>query len=60
MENFNGKIADLVQTGALSSGHFIECLEHQSDLGNAIKFFHTKPVRWFSIITAIEIWFNPM
>jgi len=37
MENFNGKIADLVQTGALSSGHFIECLDHQSDLGNGHK-----------------------
>jgi hypothetical protein len=33
MEDFNSKIAHLVQTDALSSGHFVECLEHQSDLG---------------------------
>ena len=28
--------------------------------GFAMKFFHTKPVRWFSIITTIGAWFSPI
>jgi hypothetical protein len=28
--------------------------------GFAMKFFHTNPVRWFSIMTTIGAWFRPM